>query len=536
MLAIVPVLFAPLLLLPAVQGGSVQASNLTLPDSASTYRSAVIDVFVDSYEAYKEYAWGHDDLEPVTESYVDDYGGWGATIVDALGTTVLMGLDDYFNESLEFIATIDFNVTTTDDTISLFETTIRYVGGLLSAYELSGQQHQILVDKAQEVANKLSYAWIDGYTVPYGYLNFSTNQPTITTTNIAEAGTLTLEWTRLSNFTGNDTYGSLAVGAVEQIIDTTPPLPGLAAQVYNVDSDTFGDAYVTWGGGSDSYFEYLIKYARLSNTDDTIFADTWYTAVDSSITTLLRTSTVGNHTYTADWDDGTILHVGSHLACYAGGNWILGGKLLNNDTIFNMGLALTDACWNTYNSTATGIGPESFAYISSDGDYTGLSAPTTEELEFYDEHGFYITTAYYIQRPEVLESNFYAWRATGDTKYFYRAAAALESFKTYLPTTVGYAGISNVSSTDSEKENETESFWFAEVLKYLFLTFDDPDVISLDEYVFNTEGQPFKAPAEKDVYGSGQLVTYTGVFEPSIDPSADAPVVSPNAVVPSGSD
>jgi len=44
----------------------------------------------------------------------------------------------------------------------------------------------------------------------------------------------------------------------------------------------------TWGGGSDSYFEYLIKYARLSNTHDNLYADTWYTAVDSSIKTLLK--------------------------------------------------------------------------------------------------------------------------------------------------------------------------------------------------------------------------------------------------------
>ena len=44
----------------------------------------------------------------------------------------------------------------------------------------------------------------------------------------------------------------------------------------------------TWGGGSDSYLEYLIKYPRLTNTDDDIFADSWATAVDSSITTLLR--------------------------------------------------------------------------------------------------------------------------------------------------------------------------------------------------------------------------------------------------------
>ena len=99
----------------------------------------------------------------------------------------------------------------------------------------------------------------------------------------------------------------------------------------------------TWGGGSDSYFEYLIKYARLSNTPDNVFTDSWLTAVDTSIKTLMKvsrmcqhnmlrwllthekTSTVGNHVYLADYDDQKqIRHVGSHLECFLAGNWLLG--------------------------------------------------------------------------------------------------------------------------------------------------------------------------------------------------------------------
>ena len=45
-------------------------------------------------------------------------------------------------------------------TTSVFETTIRYVGGLLSAYELSGQKYPILVEKAKEVADKMAFAWV----------------------------------------------------------------------------------------------------------------------------------------------------------------------------------------------------------------------------------------------------------------------------------------------------------------------------------------------------------------------------------------
>jgi len=248
---------------------------------------------------------------------------------------------------------------------------------------------------------------------------------------------------------------------------------------------------VTWGGGSDSYFEYLIKYAQLSNTDDNTFVDSWLTAVDSSIKTLMKNSTVGNHVYLADLDDqGRIRHVGSHLACFHAGNWLLGGKLTNNQTIIDIALQLNDGCWNTYAGDVTGIGPEVFAYISADGNFTGNSGPSDEQLAFYEEHGYYILAPYYIQRPEVLESNFYAWRVTGNEVYLERARRAVASFNTQLSTPMGFAGIFDVNSPLTAKVDETESFWFAEVLKYLYLTFDDPNHISLDDFVFNTEAHP----------------------------------------------
>lgn len=158
--------------------------------------------------------------------------------------------------------------------------------------------------------------------------------------------------------------------------------------------------------------------------------------------------------------------------------------MLNNQTIVDIGVQLTDACWNTYQSTEyvkilrvisfaelatvrTGIGPEAFAYMSSDGNFTGSNPPTKPQTAFYEKHGFYIAGADYILRPEVLESNFYTWRVTGDTKYLKRAAAALDSFNKYLPATVAFAGINNVNSRISSKIDDMENFWFAEVLKYL---------------------------------------------------------------------
>ena len=156
---------------------------------------------------------------------------------------------------------------------------------------------------------------------------------------------------------------------------------------------------------------------------------------------------------------------------------------------------------NIFASRSTGIGPEAFAYISSDGNFTGGDPITPEQLAFYNKHGYYITSSDYIQRPEVLESNFYAFRATGDTKYLDRAASAVRSFNTFLKTPGGFACLNDVNNVTAPLLDAGESFWYAEVLKYLYvvslcsrsgifltwlcanryLTFDDPNHISLDK-------------------------------------------------------
>ncbi|KAJ6541128.1 glycoside hydrolase family 47 protein [Mycena sp. CBHHK59/15] len=488
-------------------GVTVQKPGLVVPPAYASHRDDAEKLFVTSYNAYREFAFGHDDLSPVSKSFSDGRNGWGASIVDAMPTMFVMGLTDFFNEAVNFSSNIDFSKSQTSDTVSLFETTIRYVGGLLSAYELSGEAYPVLVTKAKEVADKMAFAWVGS--------------------NIAEAGTLSLEWFTLSKYTNNATYANLTAKSVKRIASLPAPLPGLAAQGIDPSSGQFVGGYVTWGGGSDSYFEYLLKYARLTNTDDTTFIDTW------------KTSTVGNHLYLADFDDQRLIrHVGSQLASWyrttlplleCSSHYLSGGKLLQNQTIIDIALELNEGCWNTYASTVTGIGPEAFAYISSDGNFTGGGGISSSQLAFYQKNGFYITASDYIQRPEVLESNFHAWRVTGDTKYLDRAASAIASFNRFLPATVAFAGLNDVNSRNGGLIDDMESFWFAEVLKYLYLTFDDPEHISLDDYVFNTECQPFKAPPALSSYaGSGKLIPQ----KPFTTQSGQLPAISPNPNLP----
>ncbi|CAE6516520.1 unnamed protein product [Rhizoctonia solani] len=484
------------------QAWTIQKPDLELPPEAGAKRQDAIDLFTSAYADYKKYAWGHDSLAPLSKTSIDDRNGWGATIVDAMSTMKIMGLEDLFAEAVDFSSKIDFNRSKTSDKVSLFETTIRYLGGLISAYELGGKKDQALIDRARDVGNKLSNGWQGTNDFPYNNLDFTTDVP---------------------------------------VIEEDSPLPGLPAQGINPSTGQPVGDYITWGGGSDSYFEYLIKYGRLTNNQSPEWTSRWLTAVDSSIRYLAQTAVntsvpdllyLGDYTnkrvrhisshlacfHGGNWIMGGRLtgnerHISSHLACFHGGNWIMGGRLTGNDTIVQYGLRLTDACWNSYAKTGTGIGPEVFAYIGPDGDYTGAS-PSASDLEFYQKNGFYVYNgyAYYDLRPEVLEvqSNFYAWRATGDIKYFNRAVAGLESIKKYCRPGVAVDGIRDVRSTKSSYINHTESFFFAEVMKYIYLTFDDPAKFSLDKYVFNTEAHPFELPAPLESYQPSQRAKMGG--------------------------
>lgn len=119
---------------------------------------AVKEAFLHSWEGYKRHAWLQDEVTPVTGSFKNAFGTRGATLVDALDTLYIMGLHKDFDIALKGIKQIDFS-TTAEPILNVFETTIRYLGGLLSAYDLSDKKHHILLDKAIELGDMLYSAF-----------------------------------------------------------------------------------------------------------------------------------------------------------------------------------------------------------------------------------------------------------------------------------------------------------------------------------------------------------------------------------------
>lgn len=340
-----------------------------------------------------------------------------------------MGHKEIVDQILDYVPTIDFT-RSNQNIVSLFETTIRYLGGLVSAYDLltgpaaylvdDQDKVKAILDQATTLADTLSYAFDTQSGVPVNNLVLgSHSNDGSTSAGLAQAGTLVLEWTRLSDLTGNETYGKLAQKAESYLLNPKPswaqPFPGLVGSTIDLASGEFTDDYVTWNGGDDSYYEYLIKF-WVYDSQYTEYRDTWLRAAKSTISELIsHPESRPDLTFINVWNNGTVVKVSEHLTGFVGGNFLLAGSVLKDQQLLDYGLAFTESWHQTYKGTATGIGPEVFAW-----DKKGVPANQTD---FYEKNGFYITTPTYVLRPEVVESIYYAWRITGDKKvrcYFRR--------------------------------------------------------------------------------------------------------------------
>ncbi|RDW66400.1 alpha-1,2-mannosidase-4 [Coleophoma cylindrospora] len=487
-----------------------RADNLTLNRERA---DAVKAAFEYAWDGYYTYAFPHDELHPIANSYSDSRNGWGASAVDAFSTALVMQIPTIVDQILEYIPTIDFDNTTTQ--VSLFETTIRYLGGMLSGYDfLKGPLANLtsnatavdaLLKQAERLASNLAFAFDTPTGIPSNNLYFNPQGTDNATDNgIATIGTLVLEWTHLSDLTGNVTYGELAQKGESYLLNPQPassePWPGLVGTNVNLTTGLFEDAEGGWVGGDDSFYEYLIKMYVYDSTRFASYKDRWILAADSTIAHLAsHPSTRPDLTFVAMFNGQQLLFESEHLACFDGGNFILGGLVLNEQKYIDFGLALVNGCEDTYTSTLTGIGPEIFAWVTNG---TSLNdtvnpQPPADQLAFYEKAGFWITDSYYVLRPEVIESFYYAYRATGDQIYRDWAWNGFVAINASCRTGSGFAELLDVNADPPGFSDFQDSFLFAEVLKYSYLIHASDDVWQVNhngvnEWVFNTEAHPFK--------------------------------------------
>lgn len=166
-----------------------------------------------AWSGYKKYAWTHDELVPVSKTSKDPFCGWAATLVDSLDTLWIMGMTDEFDDAVEAVADIDFTTTPYRHDIPVFETIIRYLGGLVGAYDLTGKdaKYSILLDKAVELAEILMGVFDTPNRLPILYYQWkpsSNENPkrASASSGVAELGSMSLEFTRLAQLTGKHKY------------------------------------------------------------------------------------------------------------------------------------------------------------------------------------------------------------------------------------------------------------------------------------------------------------------------------------------
>ncbi|KAJ3247007.1 hypothetical protein HDU78_005658 [Chytriomyces hyalinus] len=475
---------------PSVIGHAKGGLNLQafLPGDRAARDQAKMDfvkeMAVFAWSGYVKHAWGHDDLEPVTRTPYDWYHTQNLlnTPVDSLDTLYIMGLHEEYSAAKELIlANLDFDKVT--ETISLFETIIRIVGGLLAAYDLEGDER--LLRKCVDLVDRVLPAFDTPTGFPHNFYNLSsqTADPRYQV-GLAEIGTLQLEFQYLTDITGNPVYAEKALYVFDQMQTMNVTVPGLFPEYLNSETFAVYDSKYSIGGMSDSYYEYLLKL-WLSTGEEKYF-QMYYTAAQAIATYMVQV-TPENHLYIPPTtiyqystrgqskEDIRIHHTDQfeHLACFGGGMFATGAlasRRYNWTAHLDVGKRLTDFCWALYENTETGIGPEM------------ARASTLEAL-----------IPSYILRPEAIESLFYMWRFTHDQVYRDRAWAIVQSIEKHCrsnETGAGYHGLEDVGSNSSKPTNRQESFFMAETLKYLYLIFADDDTIALEQYVFNTEAHP----------------------------------------------
>uniref|UniRef100_A0A6Q2XRA7 alpha-1,2-Mannosidase n=1 Tax=Esox lucius TaxID=8010 RepID=A0A6Q2XRA7_ESOLU len=452
-------------------------------------RDKVKEMMKFAWDNYKSFAWGKNELRPLTKNgHIGNmFGGLrGASIVDSLDTLYIMGLIDEYNDAKEWVETsLDLN---SNGEASLFEVNIRYVGGLLSAYYLTGEE--MFKRKVLELGEKLLPAFNTPTGIPRGVINlgsgtsWSWGWASAGSSILAEFGTLHLEFVHLSELSNNPIYTEKVMN-IRRLLNKIEKPHGLYPNFLSPVSGNWVQHHVSIGGLGDSFYEYLIKSYLMSDKTDEEAKNMYYSALEAIEANLVQKSP-GGLTYMAEWRGGILDHKMGHLACFSGGMVGIGaddGAPEKRQHFLDLAAEITHTCHESY---TTKLGPEAFRF---DG---GAEATATR-----------LSDRYYILRPEVIESYMYMWRLTHDPKYREWGWEAVEALEQHCRVEAGFSGIRDVYAQTVSHDNMQQSFFLSETLKYLYLLFSDDDLLPLEDWVFNTEAHPLPVIRKSCLHGEG---------------------------------
>ena len=466
-------------------GGSSSAQ----PNSANWTESQKAEMtervrqdFLHAWSGYKQYAWGHDELRPLSKSYRDWYAtsipaskpaaeGSGPsapgtskaagdaadssllmTPVDALDTMVLMGLNDEADKDRELIDTkLSFDK---DIYVKNFEITIRLLGGLLSGYQLTGDKR--LLELADDLGTRLLPAFNSPTGMPYVFVNLRTGATKGVESNPAEIGSLLIEFGTLSKLTGKPVYYDKAKRALLEVYDRRSPI-GLVGSSINVETGKWTDPISHISGGIDSYYEYLLKCSILFHDKDC--DDMWKTSIAAV------NKYVADQTPDGLWYAQVNMNTGAKVSTHYGALDAFFPAVLALSGDLKRAEALQQSSYKMW--TTWGIEPEEFDYSTMKITYPG-----------------------YELRPEIVESTYYLHFFTGKPLYLDMGRTYADSLEKYCRTETAFAAL--VSAETKQQRDDMESFFLAETLKYLYLLYAPKSTLDLHKVVFNTEAHPIQ--------------------------------------------
>jgi mannosidase alpha-like ER degradation enhancer 2 len=440
--------FLALSLLSAA-AASAQPAGSPAPDLANAVRTELLR----SWHAYEQYAWGHDELQPLSKTPKDWYGeSLLMTPVDSLDTLLLMGLDD---EAKKARTLIDEKLSFDKDIqVKNFEVTIRLLGGLLSGYQMTGDPR--LLQLAEDLGRRLLPAFNSPTGMPYMYVNLRTGKTSGARSNPAEIGTLLLEFGTLSKLTKNPVYYDKAKNALLQLAKRRSKL-GLVGEEIDVETGKWISPASHVGGGIDSYYEYLLKCSILFGDKDC--ARLWKESVGALNKHLAADVPTGFWYGQVDMETGkrTATEFGA-LHAFLPAVLALGGDL-------GRARRLQDSAYKMW--LQNGVEPEVIDYRTMKVTYPG-----------------------YPLRPEIIESAYYLYQYTRDPKYQTMGDMFFKGLLAHCRTDAGFTVLKDVRT--GERGDLMPSYFLAETLKYLYLLFAPEKTIDFKGVVFNTEAHPLR--------------------------------------------
>jgi mannosidase alpha-like ER degradation enhancer 2 len=470
---------------------SIVAPQVPAQTSDRNHKAAEVKAeFIHAWSGYKQYAWGHDDLKPLSKTYHDWYAQpLLMTPVDALDTMILMGLKEEAASTKNYILqNLSFDK---DIYVQNFEVTIRLLGGLLSSYQLTGDKR--LLALAEDLGNRLLPVFESRTGLPYRYVNLKTGKVRGDVTNPAEAGTLLIEFGTLGKLTRRPVFYEKAKRALVEIYKRRSPI-GLVGTWINIETGRWTDTDSHISGAIDSYYEYLLKC--------------WLLFDDQDCRRMWQDSIVAINKYLAD--DISRVPAGFPGAAPQRELWY------------------GHADMNTGKRTSTTYGAlDSFfpALLVLSGDFKRAQELQASSFNMWNKHGIEpeeldykkmeVVSPGYPLRPEIIESTYYLYQAArqeqarslrrerryrakvaavlaADTAELYARAGSLmfADFVKHCRTEAGYAALKSVIT--KEKSDSMQSFLFAETFKYFYLLFAPPQTLNFDKVVFNTEAHPIR--------------------------------------------